>query len=78
MMAQTIRFQRVSAAIPAILLARHANINRSRLSFIERGHVQPTDEELQRLDAALRALVAARLRVREVAVQVGWPMEAAG
>ncbi len=72
----TLRSQRITAEIPAILLARHAGIDRSRLSLIERGHVQPTNEELQRLDSALNLLIAARLRVREVAAEVGWPVGA--
>jgi transcriptional regulator with XRE-family HTH domain len=71
---QAIRSQRVAAEIPAILLARHAGIDRSRLSLIERGHVQATNEELRRLDSALNLLIAARLRVREVAERVGWPV----
>ncbi len=72
---KALRSQRVSAEIPAILLARHAGIDRSRLSQIERGHVQPTNEELQRLNDTLNVLIAARQRVREVAEQVGWPVE---
>ena len=70
------RSQRINAEISATLLARQANINRSRYSFIECGHVKPTDEELERLETALNRLLWARRQVKEVAEQVGWPMGA--
>ena len=48
-----LRSKRVAAEIPATLLATKAKVNRSRLSGIERGYVQATEDELQRLSAAL-------------------------
>ena len=66
-----LRRKRLAEEISATLLARRAGINRSRLSFLECGHLHPSDEELRRLEAALGELSAARARVREVAVEVG-------
>jgi hypothetical protein len=73
---QTIRSRRLAEEIPAALLAARAGINRMRVSFLERGHAQATDEELERLFSALEQLVAAKAKVREAATEAGWPMEA--
>ena len=67
-----IRSQRLAEGIPAIRLAAKARINRSRLSELECGHIQPTEEELQRLAAALEQLIAARRVIQQAAVSVGW------
>jgi len=63
----------VAAEIPAILLAAKAKVNRSRLSGIERGYVQPTADELQRLSQALEQLIYAKAAIRKAASSVGWP-----
>jgi hypothetical protein len=59
--------------ISATVLAANVKINRSRLSNIERGYIQPTDEELQRLKTALDDLIKAKSVVDRVAASVGWP-----
>lgn len=71
---QALRTARVAAEIPAILLAAKAKVNRSRLSGIERGYVQPTEDELQRLSQALEQLIHAKSVINEAAASVGWPL----
>jgi transcriptional regulator with XRE-family HTH domain len=73
---KTLRSERIAAEIPATLLAAKARVNRCRLSNIERGYVQPTEEELQRLTAALEDLVRAKSAVDRVAASVGWALGA--
>jgi transcriptional regulator with XRE-family HTH domain len=68
-----LRSKRAAAEIPATILAIRAKINRSRLSGIERGYVQPSQDELQRLSAALDQLIAAKSLIDKVAASVGWP-----
>jgi transcriptional regulator with XRE-family HTH domain len=68
-----LRSKRAAAEIPATLLAIRAKINRCRLSGIERGYVQPSQDELQRLSAALDQLIAAKSLIDKVAASVGWP-----
>jgi predicted transcriptional regulator len=75
---QELRSKRVAAEIPATLLATKARVNRSRLSSIERGYIQPTEEELQRLHASLEHLIHAKAVIREAAASVGWPLGAVG
>ena len=70
---QQIRSQRIAAEVPAIALATKARVNRAKLSAFERGHFQPTDDELERLTTALRELIQARETVREAPVLAGWP-----
>lgn len=65
---------RVSAEIPATLLSARSGVERSRLSAIERGYVQPSERELAQIQQALAALRKARERVAEVAAEVGWPL----
>jgi transcriptional regulator with XRE-family HTH domain len=74
--AQLLRSKRVAAEIPATLLAARGKVNRSRLSQIERGYIRPTEEEVQRLTAALDALIQAKFVVDRVAASVGWPLGA--
>ena len=66
--------QRVSAEIPATLLSVRSGVERSRLSAIERGYVQPSEREVAQIEQALTALTKARKRVAEVAEAVGWPL----
>ena len=68
-----LRSKRAAAEIPATLLAIRAKINRSRLSSIERGYIQPSEDELQRLTDALEQLTAAKSLIDRVAASVGWP-----
>ncbi len=74
MIGRQIKRKRTLASIPGALLANRARIHRSRLSEIENGHVQPTQEEVSRISAALKELVQARTRLVEVADEVGWPL----
>jgi predicted transcriptional regulator len=71
--AKELRSKRKAAEIPATLLAARAKVNRSRLSGIERGYVQPTEEELQCLTAALDELIQAKSIIDRAAASVGWP-----
>jgi len=71
---QTLRSARVAAEIPASLLAARAKVNRTRLSHIEHGYVQPTEDELRRLSQALEQLIQAKAVVQNAAASVGWPM----
>ncbi len=73
MMVKELRSKRVAAEIPATLLAAKAKVNRSRLSNLERGYVQPTEEELHRLISALEQLVHAKAAIQKTAAAVGWP-----
>jgi predicted transcriptional regulator len=69
-----LRSKRVAAEIPATLLATKAKVNRSRLSSIERGYVQPTQGELQRLHDSLEELISAKAVIQQAAASVGWPV----
>jgi hypothetical protein len=73
MTVKEIRSQRIAIEIPASLLAARAKVNRSGLSNLERGYSQPTEDELQRLCAALNELVQAKSTLDRVAAAVGWP-----
>jgi predicted transcriptional regulator len=71
---KTLRSQRIAAEIPATLLAAKAKVNRCRLSNIERGYVQPTAQEFERLQTALEELIKAKATVDKAAASVGWPI----
>jgi transcriptional regulator with XRE-family HTH domain len=71
---QAIRSRRIAAEISATLLAAKAQVNRSRLSNLERGYVHPTEEELRRLTSALESLILAKAAIRKTAASVGWPL----
>jgi hypothetical protein len=40
----------------------------------ERGYIQPTDDELRQLDAALQRLIRAKAAIQEAAAAHGWPL----
>ena len=65
---------RVSARIPGSAVCMVSNVSRPRLSGIERGTIQPRQEELDRIDAALRQLISAKEKMAETAAACGWPM----
>jgi hypothetical protein len=67
------RTKRLAERIPAIAVATKANRNRSWLSLIECGHIQPTPEEMETLASVLQQLITAKAAVQEAAVAVGWP-----
>lgn len=69
-----LRRLRVSAEIPATLLSARSGVERSRLSAIERGYVQPSEKEVTQIQQALTTLEKARRRVATVAAEVGWPL----
>jgi len=69
-----IRQRRIAAGIAGRLLCARAKIDRSRLSHIERGYIQPSKAELERLTMALDSLTAAKKRVADTAAECGWPM----
>jgi len=75
--AQRLRNRRVVARIPGHMVCTRAGISRGRLSEIELGRVHATDEELKRIDDALRLLIEARKRMARVAAQCGWPINSA-
>ena len=58
MNAQKLRCARVAAEISASMLAAKARVNRTRLSHIENGYIQPNQEELERLNHALGQFVS--------------------
>ncbi len=68
-----IRIQRVGAEISASMLAAKAGINRSSLSEMEHGYIQPTEAQLQRLATALDELIHAKDAMQKAAIAVGWP-----
>jgi transcriptional regulator with XRE-family HTH domain len=69
-----IRSERAKAGISVDLLAMRAGIERTRVTRIELGYVEPRPEEAERLRAALDDLADAREKVAAVAAEVGWPM----
>ena len=69
-----LRYKRVSHGISGRLLCAKAGIDRSRLSDIERQYVEPSDDELERIEKALGALIQAKEKVVKVAAEVGWPL----
>ena len=71
MTVQALRAERIAAEIPATLLAAKAKVNRSRLSNLERGYAQATEEELQRLTSALDQLIDAKAAIHRTAAAVG-------
>ena len=74
MTATELRSKRITAEISASVLSANSKVNRSRLSNIERGYVQATAEEIERLTSALDSLIAAKSVVDRIAASVGWPL----
>jgi transcriptional regulator with XRE-family HTH domain len=72
----SIRNKRLAAGISAISLAKRARINRVRLSYLENAHVDPSNDELCRLEVGLAELIEAKQRVQQLAAEVGWPTPA--
>jgi transcriptional regulator with XRE-family HTH domain len=73
-MGKKLREKRIGAAISGYAVCLKAGIGRSRLSEIERGHIQPSEDEVARLQAAIDQLIQARHKVEAVAAEVGWPL----
>jgi|HubBroStandDraft_5_1064220.scaffolds.fasta_scaffold259199_2 predicted transcriptional regulator len=71
---QTLRQRRLAAGIAGTLLSKRARIDRARLSHIERGYVEPSSSEVERIQRAIEDLTQARALVAARAAEVGWPM----
>jgi len=71
---QQLRQKRVTAGISGALVSKRTGIDRARLSHIERGYVNPSSSEVERIQRALGELEQARNRVARLAAEVGWPM----
>ena len=69
-----IRRRRIAAGIPGTALCAKLGLQRSRLSDIENGYVQPSTDEWRRIEGALDELIKAKQAVLDVATEVGWPM----
>lgn len=67
------RERRVREGIQGYLVCNRARKSRSWLSDIERGYLEPSTEEMGRLDAILDELISAKKLVRQAAAEVGWP-----
>jgi ribosome-binding protein aMBF1 (putative translation factor) len=76
MTANEIRTKRLTAGITSTLLARHAEMDRSKLSHIERGYLDASPQELRKLERALNELVRRKKRVDAYAQRCGWPAAA--
>ena len=74
MTARQLRAKRNSAGVPGRLVCVRARIDRGRLSDIERGYVEPSVEELERIERAIVELIEAKNKVEQVAAEVGWPL----
>jgi|ERR1700722_4662122 hypothetical protein len=69
-----LRSKRVAAEIPASLHAARSGINRSRLSAMERGYIQPSEEEMTRLITSLEDLLRAKAVIQQAEASVGWQL----
>jgi predicted transcriptional regulator len=76
MLVSDLKAKRLSAGIPGQVLALKAGIDRARLSRIERGYVNPSTAEVERLDHALTGLIDVKGKVLQAAEQLGWPVAA--
>jgi transcriptional regulator with XRE-family HTH domain len=70
---ERLRTTRVTARISGAVLCKRAGIGRTRLSEIERGHVVPSPETLERIETALADLIRTKRKLAALAVQEGWP-----
>ncbi len=76
MNANDFRRRREAAGISGATLCLKANILRSRLTAIERGYTQPSQDFAERLEQALTDLVEAKQQVIATAQRCGWPVSA--
>ena len=65
--------RRKQSGLAGFLVCRKSGICRSRLSAIERGYVQPTADEVRRIESAITGLTLAREHIAKTAAEVGWP-----
>jgi len=66
-----LRRRRVAEGIPGYVVCGRANIARSRLSDIELGHVEPSDEELKRIGSAIEGILAEKEKITQLAAENG-------
>lgn len=71
-----LRDRRQQIGIAGHLVCRRAGIGRSRLSDIERGYVQPSQAEMDRIGQALEELARAKKKLEATAAECGWPLSA--
>ena len=71
-----LRNKRFAAGITGSLLCRRVAMDKSRFSNIERGYVQVSQAEMNRLTAALDELIEAKTRMIAAAEQYRWPVSA--
>jgi transcriptional regulator with XRE-family HTH domain len=74
--AANLRAKRNAADIPGHAVAKRAEIGRSRLSDIELGHVEASQEELERIAAAIGAIESEKKKITQLAADNG--LELAG
>ncbi len=73
MTGQTLKSRRQQLGIPGPAFCKRINVNRSRLSDLERGYVSPTDEECKKISTALTELAVIRKKISDLAIELGWP-----
>ncbi len=66
-----LKLKRVTAGISGHVLSKKLRISRSWLSLIERGAVEASQEELERISIALDELIAAQSELSEMARSMG-------
>jgi predicted transcriptional regulator len=69
--AAALRTKRNAVSIPGFAVAKRAGIPRSRLCDIELGHVEATEEELERIAAAIGAIESEKKRISQLAEENG-------
>lgn len=70
---QEFRAKRIAEEISAAMVAKKANIDRTRLSLVENGHIELREGDMDRLEAALAVLIGAKAAIRKAAIAAGWP-----
>jgi hypothetical protein len=68
--------KRIAAGIPGKLVCVRARIDRAKLSHLERGYIQTSDQELARISQVLEELIRAKQKLVAMAAECGWPTEA--
>jgi len=68
---KALRIKRATADLTGQDVCNRANITRSRLSAIENGYINATPAELERVSAAIDAIVSTRQQVERMAATAG-------
>jgi len=71
MTAKNIRAKRAAAGIPGYAVCKLARISRAKLSDIERGNVNATPEDLQRIGSAIDQILRTRQHLAKLATEAG-------